>query len=157
MLNDKQCRSRSVGFFRSQLIWVYTVCKDRVHLGSAGQELSWSWWLTLMCIWMVVRRLRVQSLPGLATSFHRDWSWNIFLDYSLHSAGSRRAGNILSWRLIMKYFPRLFSPFRTFKKGWQHSFMEIDHELFSSVILSILLVQEGQASFFHGNWSWNIF
>ena len=39
MLNEKQCRSRSVGFLRSQLIWIYTVCKDRVYLGSAGQGL----------------------------------------------------------------------------------------------------------------------
>ena len=35
ILNDKQCRSRSVGF-RSHLIWIYTVCKDRAYLGSAG-------------------------------------------------------------------------------------------------------------------------
>ena len=28
------------GFFRSQLIWIYTVCKDRVYLGSAGQGLN---------------------------------------------------------------------------------------------------------------------
>ena len=26
IFNDKQCRSRSSGFFRSQLIWIYTVC-----------------------------------------------------------------------------------------------------------------------------------
>ena len=39
ILNDKQCRSRSVGFFRSQLIWIYTVCKDRVYPGSEGQGL----------------------------------------------------------------------------------------------------------------------
>ena len=36
ILNAKQCRSRSVGFFRSQLIWIYTVCKGRAHQGSAG-------------------------------------------------------------------------------------------------------------------------
>ena len=29
----------------------------------------------------------------------------------------REVGNILSWRLIMKYFLRSFSPFRWFKKG----------------------------------------
>ena len=34
ILNDKQCRSRSVGFFRSQLIWIYAVCKSRVYQGS---------------------------------------------------------------------------------------------------------------------------
>ena len=35
-------------------------------------------------------------------------------------AGSTPAevvGNILSWRLIMKYFLRSFSPYRWFKKG----------------------------------------
>ena len=39
ILNGKQCRSRSVGFFRSQLIWIYTVCKGKVYPGSAGQGL----------------------------------------------------------------------------------------------------------------------
>ena len=29
ILNSKQCRFRSVGFWRSQLIWIYTVCYDR--------------------------------------------------------------------------------------------------------------------------------
>ena len=42
ILNGKQCRSRSVGFFRSQLIWIYTVCKCRVYPGSAGQGLNMS-------------------------------------------------------------------------------------------------------------------
>ena len=36
ILNGKQCRSRSVGFFRSQLIWIYTVCKGWTYAGSAG-------------------------------------------------------------------------------------------------------------------------
>ena len=37
----KQCRSRSVGVIRSQVIWIYTICKIRVYLGSAGQGLSY--------------------------------------------------------------------------------------------------------------------
>ena len=40
--NDNQCRSRSVGFFRGQLIWIYTVCKGRIYPGSAGQGLNLS-------------------------------------------------------------------------------------------------------------------
>ena len=32
------------------------------------------------------------------------------------------------------------------RRGWQHSFMEIDHERFSTVILSLPLIQEGQLS-----------
>ena len=38
ILNGKQCRTRSVGFFRSQLIWIYTVYKGRVYPGSAGSS-----------------------------------------------------------------------------------------------------------------------
>ena len=40
ILNDKQCRFRSVGFSRSHLNWIYTVCKDRVYPGSAGHGLT---------------------------------------------------------------------------------------------------------------------
>ena len=29
---------------------------------------------------------------------------------------------------------------------WQHSFMEIDHEIFSTVFLSLVLIQEEQLS-----------
>ena len=32
------------------------------------------------------------------------------------------------------------------RKGRQHSFVEIDHEIFSAVILSLPLIQEGQLS-----------
>ena len=39
ILNTKQWTSRSVGFFRSQLIWIYTVCKSRAYPDTAGQEL----------------------------------------------------------------------------------------------------------------------
>ena len=32
------------------------------------------------------------------------------------------------------------------RRGLQHSFVEIDHEIFSTVILSLPLIQEGQLS-----------
>ena len=32
------------------------------------------------------------------------------------------------------------------RQGWQHSFVEINHEIFSMVVLSLLLIQEGQLS-----------
>ena len=32
------------------------------------------------------------------------------------------------------------------RRGWQHSFVKIDHEIFSTVILSLPLIQEGQLS-----------
>ena len=37
---------------------------------------------------------------------------------------------------------RGFNPYR----GRQHSFVEIDHEIFSTVVLSLPLIQEGQLS-----------
>ena len=36
---DPDQLASSVGFFRSQLVWIYTVCKDRVYPGSSGQWL----------------------------------------------------------------------------------------------------------------------
>ena len=44
----KQCRSRSVGFWRSQLILIFTVCKGRAYPGSAGQGLTQSRLKTLL-------------------------------------------------------------------------------------------------------------
>ena len=32
------------------------------------------------------------------------------------------------------------------RRGRQHSFVETDHEIFSTIILSLLLIQEGQLS-----------
>ena len=37
------------------------------------------------------------------------------------------------------------------RQGRQHSFVEIDHEIFSTVILSLLLIQEGQQK----SWLWH--
>ena len=49
-------------------------------------------WVSWMCIWLMIRRLQAGLTPA-------------------------EVGNILSWRLIMKYFLRSFSPSRWFKKG----------------------------------------
>ena len=76
-------------------------------------------------------------------------------------AGSR---NILSWRLIMNIFYGHSLPYclsgsvgcmsdwwsggGRFDLRWvqQHSFLEIDHEILSTVIPSLLLIQDGQLS-----------
>ena len=43
--------------------------------------------------------------------------FNTFPDQEVAGSTPAEVGNILSWRLIMKYFLRSFSPFRWFKKG----------------------------------------
>ena len=38
-------------------------------------------------------------------------------DQEVAGSTPAKVGNILSWRLVLKYFLRSFSPFRWFKKG----------------------------------------
>ena len=49
----------------------------------------------------------------------------------------------LSWKHIPLVIMSLWVPSRL---GWQHSFMKIDHEIISRVILTLPLIQEGQLS-----------
>ena len=48
----------------------------------------------------------------------------------------------LNLSIISQDIDRGFNP----RRGRQHSFVEIDHEIFSTVILSLPLIQEGQLS-----------
>ena len=54
-LIDKQCRSRSVGFWRSQLIWICTVCKSRIYPGSAGQGLMLENFSFIKCMSLLLK------------------------------------------------------------------------------------------------------
>ena len=67
----------------------------RCRMQEAQLWFSYLWsqprWLSQMCVWLVIRRSRIRSPPGLATFFHGDWSWNIFYSHSLPLADSRRA------------------------------------------------------------------
>ena len=51
----------------------------------------WLWWLSWMCVWLLIRKLWVRPPAGSATFFRGDWSWNIFYGHSLPSADSKRA------------------------------------------------------------------
>ena len=73
-------------------------------------------------------------------------------DQEVAGSTPAKVGNILSWRPASvaqldapsDWRPggRGFNP----RQGRQHSFVEIDHEIFSTVILSLPLIQEGQLS-----------
>ena len=59
---------------------------------------------------------------GRKTSIHSRPRWLSWMrrptgDQEVAGSTPAEVGNILSWRLIMKYFLRSFSPFRWFKKG----------------------------------------
>ena len=51
-------------------------------------------------------------------------------------------GGSVGWASDWRSGGRGFDP----RRGRQHSFVEIDHEMFSTVILSLPLIQEGQLS-----------
>ena len=89
VLNGKQCRPRSVGIFRSQQIWIYTVCKGRVYLGSAG-TLSANSADDKLMIFFLIFFPRKQCLVFHARLLGRHFAWNAkprFLGKIFQNAG----------------------------------------------------------------------
>ena len=122
ILNDKQSRSRSVGFFRSQLIWIYTVCKVRVHPGSAGLGIrknsylhaymylltGANSWISLLCGEIAYLQLETPNQTLLAfilySGLHISFSsliWKYRNSYTLSLVLVSANIMILCWRLIL--------------------------------------------------------
>ena len=64
----------------------------------------------------------VQHMPLIQTPVYRRPRWLSWMhrptgDQEVAGSTPAEVGNILSWRLIVKYFLRSLSPFRWFKKG----------------------------------------
>ena len=57
------------------------------------------------------------QLPNTFRPWWLSWMRRPTGDQEVAGSTLAEVGNILSWRLIMKYFLRSFSPFRWFKKG----------------------------------------
>ena len=77
-------------------------------------SLCYSWpvalaWINIVNIWW---NQFVSSRPRWLSWMRRPTG-----DQEVAGSTPAEVGNILSWRLIMKYFLRSFSPFRWFKKG----------------------------------------
>ena len=64
--------------------------------------------------------------------------------YNVHCLTEREPASVAQLDAPSDWRPggRGFNP----RRGRQHSFVEIDHEIFSTVILSLPLIQEGQLS-----------
>ena len=73
----------------------------------------------------------------------RSFSWTSFFSGTLSKSISKPA-SVAQLDAPSDWRPggRGFNP----RRGRQHSFVEIDHEIFSTVILSLPLIQEGQLS-----------
>ena len=105
ILNGKQCRSRSSGFFRSQLIWIYIVCKGRIHPGSAGQGLRVKikcnldyrlrqWRTISACAFLLIIRYQ-ENIPRHHKSYN-ETVWMLTAIFDLHctaTSGGTSVGN----------------------------------------------------------------
>ena len=87
------------------------------------------------------------GLKGYCSAYKLCYSSQPFSPYSrcTHSEGSKVTDNT---SIVMHCKANAISTLfeRSFRRSWQHSFVEIDHEIFSTVILSLPLIQEGQLS-----------
>ena len=65
-------------------------------------------------------------------------------EYTQHTIIVKEMASVAQLDALSDWRPggRGFNP----RRGRQHSFVEIDHEIFSTVILSLPLIQEGQLS-----------
>ena len=106
------------------------VCSSlSVRIHTVKMVLTFSWFghkVSSSCPWIEGNELHSLSfympfvyLPYTCNGRPRWLSWMRRPTGDQEVAGSTPAevSNILSWRLIMKYFLRSFSPFRWFKKG----------------------------------------
>ena len=83
---------------------------DSFASSKIGASLSFRYSLIGCC--NIVSGLLYLSLPRWLSWMRRPTG-----DQEVAGSIPAEVGNILSWRLIMKYFLRSFSPFRWFKKG----------------------------------------
>ena len=79
------------------------------------------------CVGKLASYMTSTVLTGQLNSKPTKGSWPRWLSWMRRPTGDRRS----------RVRPR---------RGRQHSFVEIDHEIFSTVILSLPLIQEGQLS-----------
>ena len=104
---SKQCRSRSVGFWRSQLIWICTVCHYVNYINNLDQVIwlaenyKWAWHLNLFSMTRVKSRKTAIVHFSLRTHIISAIYWqNHWMLLRLHW---RRAKVLDQTALIKKY------------------------------------------------------
>ena len=77
-------------------------------------------------------------------TFNSKWKSRLIIDFSLRNLHINKVASVAQLDAPSDWRPRGrgFNP----RRGRQHSFVEIGHEIFSTVILSLPLIQEGQLS-----------
>ena len=80
---------------RSQLIWIYTICKGRVYPGSAGLGL-----LTLVLLNQICPAFANSVDPDQLASEEANWSGSaLFAIQYFNSCQENGSSNLISWKL----------------------------------------------------------
>ena len=119
----------------SKYQWIFTklgMCIDIVEIwfGIANGQISsiFDSYLPMTFPYFCFRMITWVNINGFSPNLVRalilcgrprwlSWMRRPTVDQEVAGSTPAEVGNILSWRLIMKYFLRSFSPFRWFKKG----------------------------------------
>ena len=138
----KQCRFRSVGFWRSQLIWICTVCYSVCEF-ILRIWIKWSDWL---------KKIRSGQLTSLFIQHDKGLIWISCLD-CFSSKGVFSSGPILSQGVsilmpgsILQSVTPLTADPGVASSNPSTALVQIDPDIISSVILPLQLIQEGQLS-----------
>ena len=107
--------------------WVYTVYRSLSRImfpvptiacsGSIHRFHRYSCFMWRVCFTKLIKANFYTVTTGYSQPRWLSWMRRPTGDQEVAGSTPVDVGNILSWRLIMKYFLRSFSPFRWFKKG----------------------------------------
>ena len=99
IFNDKQCRSRSAGFFRSQLIWIYSLLRKGMSC-SAREGLITELLLRFL---EITGKLVVKHPPKKGHTVKKyQWrsSWGAYLTMLMHFSSDFLYKSMCSWSLF---------------------------------------------------------
>ena len=120
------------------LIWVCTVCQSPFYGSPDYNGLNIQTPLSFNHTLPNIEQVHSTIFRSKNCWRSGDRIWHSLQSYALQTR------NVTPWFRPSDWRPggRGFNP----RRGRQHSFVEIDHEIFSAVILSLPLIQEGQLS-----------
>ena len=98
----------------------------------------------MLSLWMICQHLYEGCSKWIAYFYLETSNFKLAQKYSFHALEVLPVASVAQLDAPSDWRPggRGFNP----RRGRQHSFVEIDHEIFSTVILSLPLIQEGQLS-----------
>ena len=131
-INDKQCRSRSVCFWRSQLICIYSVCKGSAYPGPAGWGLIFiNQWYQFQIVTVSYEKQNLwKSISNIQMDLQNICIGERFLYYDYNSV-------LENHRILAGLHSAVGRVYDSISRGYKSTFMEIDQEIISVIIFPL--------------------